>query len=86
MRISSGLLLFLAGFSMFVALGSLFVTVAGGDYRSELLTALGGMIVADACCAAVFLRGGRLRWVALAVALPTAFIVWDLLRRTLSAW
>jgi hypothetical protein len=44
------------------------------------------MIVADACCAVVFFRGGRLRRVALVVALPTAFIVWDILRRTPNAW
>jgi hypothetical protein len=66
---------------MAVALICQNVTVAGGSYWGVLLVALGAMIVADLCCAIVFVRGGGLRWVAAAVASPSVFIVWDFLRR-----
>lgn len=82
----SGLLLVLAGFSMAVALACQNVTVAGGNYRHVLVTALGAMLVADACGVIVFRRGGRLRWVAATLALPSLFILWDLLRRAPHVW
>jgi cytochrome c biogenesis protein CcdA len=88
MRIGSSLLFVLAGVIMFFALGNLFITVARSNYnyQNELFTALGGMIIADLCCAVVFFRGGYLRWGALVFALPSVFIVWEVLRRTPDVW
>lgn len=62
------------------------VTVAGGNYRMELLLALGGMVIADLCCALVLLRGGKLRWAAAVIALPSLFIILDFMRRAPYAW
>jgi hypothetical protein len=71
---------------MFLALLFQYITVAGGRYHEVLLLALGGMAFADLCCAIVFLRGGGLRWAAVAIALPSVFIILDSLRRALGAW
>jgi hypothetical protein len=71
---------------MFVALVYQNITVAGEDYRGELLIALAAMVVADLCCAVVFLRGGGLRWVAVVIALPSVLIVLDVLRRAPYVW
>jgi len=86
MRVSSGLLLSLAALWMSVALFCQNVTLAGGDYRGILLVAIAGMVAADLCCVVVVIRGGRLRWAALAVALPSLFIVADLCRRAPAVW
>jgi hypothetical protein len=86
MRIPSRWLLFVAAVTMLQAVGNLFITVASGNYREILLTSLVGMVVADVCYAVVFFRGGWLRWGAMALALPSLFIIWDVVRRTPSAW
>lgn len=80
MRISSGWLLVAAGISMFIALVCQNITIVG-SYIGILLFALAAMIFADFCCAIIFIRGGRLRWAAVVLALPSLFIVWDFLRR-----
>jgi hypothetical protein len=61
---------------MFFALFWQTITVVGG-YAGVLITALACMAIADCCCAIVFFRGGGLRWIAAAIALPSLFVVWD---------
>lgn len=80
MGVVSGSLLSFAGFCMFVALVCQSITVVG-SYRGVLLVALVAMILADLCCIIVFFRRSGLRWLAVVVALPSLFIVWDFLRR-----
>ncbi len=84
MCVSSGALLSLAVICMAVALTCQNITLVSGDYRGVLLLALLGMVAADLCCFVVFARGGRSRWVAVALATPSLFIVADLLRRAAS--
>jgi hypothetical protein len=86
MRIPSSLLLELAAFSMLIALACQNITLASQDYRVILLVALGCTCVADVCCAIVLVRGGPACCIALAIALPTLFIVWDFLRRAPSTY
>ena len=86
MRISNGLLLSLAALCMTIALACSNVTLISGDYRGVLAVAFVGMVAADLCCAVVFARGGGARWVAVALAAPSLFIVADLARRALSLW
>jgi hypothetical protein len=86
MRVQSGRLLMLAAMFMFVAILFQIVTIAGNDYRMVLLVAFVCMAVAVACCLAVFVRGGVLRWLAVVIALPSLFIIPDLMRRVLNVW
>jgi hypothetical protein len=79
MRSSDSRLLLIAAFSMLLALACGNVTLASKDYRGVLLTALIGVAVADSCCAILFVRGRR--WVALVIAAPSVYIVWDFVRR-----
>ena len=81
MRLPTGLLLRVAAFCMIAAGACLNVSLASGDYRGVQLAAFVGMVVADVCCAVVWQRGGRSRWIAAAFALPSLFVVWDLFRR-----
>jgi hypothetical protein len=78
---STDRLLVVAAFSMAVALFCANVTVAGGDYRLVLLVALGGMVVADICCAVMIWRGDMVRLVPVVIALPSLYILCDFLRR-----
>ena len=84
--ISSGMLLIVAAWLMAAALFGQTITLTSGDYRAILLASLAAMGAADALCAVVFFRGGRLRWVAVAIALPTVFLVADFLRRAPAVW
>jgi hypothetical protein len=79
--IGSRSLLVVGMFSMLLSLACENVTLASGSYRGILLLAVGAMVLADTCLSVVFVRGGRLRWVALLMAAPSAFIVWDFIRR-----
>jgi hypothetical protein len=80
MRSSSDWLLLIAMTSMLLALVCDNVSVASDDYRGVLLAALVGAAVADSCCAVLFIRGDRRR-LALVIAAPSLYIVWDFLRR-----
>jgi hypothetical protein len=66
---------------MAVALVCQTITIGGGDYRVVLLVALGGMVVADVCCAVMIWRGDVVRLVPVVIALPSLYIVWEFLRR-----
>ena len=89
-RISSGLLLWLAALTMTIALACQNVTLANGDYRGVLFLALLGMCTSDLCCCIVIARSGRMRWVAVVLAIvftmSSLFIVSDFLRRAPVAW
>ena len=71
----------LAAFLMLVSLFNETVTLASQDYRAALATALGTMILADLLCMPSLLRRGRERWIAILIALPLLFILWDFASR-----
>lgn len=81
-------MLFLTGaLFMFMSLGCTFVTIARGGYAGVLLFALIFLVLADACLLLAFLKSGRLiRSLSVIVALPTLWVVGDLLRRAPHAW
>jgi len=74
-------MLSLAALLMLVSLASESVTVVSQDYRALLATALATMIVADILCVPSLLSRGREHWIALLIALPSLFILWDFARR-----
>ena len=57
------------------------ITLASQDYRIILLVALACMSIADVCFAGAAYRGGSLRFIAILMASPSLFIIWDFLRR-----
>jgi hypothetical protein len=57
------------------------IDISTGDYRGALLTALATMTVADLICVPQFFRRGRARWIAVVIALPSIFILWDFVNR-----
>lgn len=50
-------------------------------YRALLGTALATMIMADILCVRSLVRRDRERWIAVLIALPSLFILWDFARR-----
>jgi|GEM_PF-6433284 hypothetical protein len=80
------ILLVVAVLLMLVSLFNENVTLATGDYRRALLTALVTMAIADLICLQDFLRRHRARWVAVLIALPSLFILWDFVARAPSVW
>lgn len=80
-RLATGSLLALASVAMLTSVISQNVTVAGGQYRGVFFISIAALVAAGCCCWAVFRRGGRARWVALLIALPSVLVVLDWLRR-----
>jgi hypothetical protein len=74
-------MLSVAALLMLVSLASENVTLVSQDYRAVLAGALATMIVADLLCVPSILRRGRERWIAVLIALPSLFILWDFARR-----
>jgi hypothetical protein len=74
-------MLSVAALLMLVSLASENVTLVSQDYRAVLARALATMIVADLLCVPSILRRGRERWIAVLIALPSLFILWDFARR-----
>ena len=63
------------------------IDLASQDYRGALLTAVAAMVFADFLCVHQFLtRRGLARWVAVVIALPSVWIVGDVLRRAPYVW
>ena len=81
MRISNAILLFLASLAMMIALMAQNVTVASGRYWGVFSVSMVALLVAGGCGGVVIRRGGWMRWGALVVALPSAIVVLDWLRR-----
>ncbi len=77
MRVSSGTLLYYAGLCMCTSLVCQNITVAGGNYRNVFLVSISCMLFADVCCVLVFFRGGNMRWIAVAIAIASLYIVGD---------
>ena len=55
--------------------------VSSPDYRPLLLIAATGVVIAISCAIPMFLRGGWIRWFAVAVGGVASFVAWDVLRR-----
>ncbi len=85
MRMLDRVLLVIAALLMLVSLIYENITTTG-DYQAALLTALAAMTIADVICVQQFLRRGRARWIAILIALPSLFVVWDFARRAPHVW
>ena len=81
MRFSRGFLACVSTICIMLALGCHTITLASQHYPGVLLFALASMMFADRCCVILFRRGGHWRWVAVLVAAPSVFILWDFARR-----
>lgn len=69
------------------ALALQLVTLADGHYRGVLLTALALTAITDLTLAFAFVRGRVVaRILCVVLFLPTAFIVWDFIRRSNSVF
>jgi hypothetical protein len=77
MQVSSGTLLAVAAMCVAVAACCDNVTLVSGDYRGVLLVSLLGAVAANLCCAILAARGGLVRWVAIALAIPSLFVLAD---------
>jgi hypothetical protein len=71
----------LAALLMLVSLGFESVTIVSQDYRASLARAFATMIVADLLCVQSLFRRSRERWIAILIATPSLFILWDFVRR-----
>lgn len=80
-KITSFILLCIAAICVVVAVFCATVTLAGGSYQMFLIVALVAMIIANCICVVVFLRAGLVRWIAVMIALPSLFVICELLRR-----
>jgi hypothetical protein len=85
-NLANARLLAVAGVSMMAALVCQNMTLTSQDYRGVLLAVVVCTGIALACCAPVFRRGGVARWGAVIIALPSIFIIFDLLRRAPFRW
>ena len=85
-RVVSNSLLAVAGVFMLASLFYENVDLSSQDYRGVLLKALVAMMVADLLCLHHLFRGGGARRVAVLIALPSLFVLWDLARRAPYAW
>ena len=74
-------LLAIAALSMLVSLAYENVDISTGKYRGALLTSVMAMTIADLLCVPQFFRRGRTRWIAVLIALPSLFVLWDFTRR-----
>lgn len=86
MALPTPALLFFGAACMLGAVATDSITLVGADYRSTLQGAVVLMVVADLCCLAAYRRGGPARWAAVVIALPSVFIVMDVLRRAPYVW
>jgi hypothetical protein len=71
----------LATLLMLVSLTSESIDLASQNYRASLATSLGTMIVADILCVPSVFSRSRERWIAVLIAMPSLFILWDFARR-----
>jgi hypothetical protein len=72
---STGMLLFLEAFAMFIALLGSHVTVTWLNYWEPFAMSAVGLLGVASCCLAIFRRGRALRRLAILVALPSVLVI-----------
>jgi hypothetical protein len=80
MRISNGMLIFLASFAMLIALMAQVITVAG-SYWPAFMISIGALVASFGCCFVAIRRGGSTRSLAILIAIPGLLVITDWLCR-----